>query len=109
MGGVKVKRGKGQGGGKSAKEMQEEAQAAQDAALISTSCAFCPWRYEGPALEGRAAAKEHRRREHPEAKQTRRRRASLIRRVSTDDNFRTENLARAAKVAASLARLEDAV
>jgi hypothetical protein len=39
MGGVKVKRGKGQGGGKSAKEMQEEAQAAQDAALISTSCA----------------------------------------------------------------------
>jgi hypothetical protein len=94
--------------GLSAKEMRAVEDAHRDASHIVTRCAFCHWTYEGTALEGRELAKGHRRVHHPDVKQTRRRRGSLIRHVASDDDHRTEALERAAKVAASLARLEDA-
>jgi hypothetical protein len=99
--------GHGVGGGKSKKEMLAEQQAHIDNTPITTRCAFCTWTYEGTALEGRELAKGHRRVHHPEAKPSKRRRVGLMRHVSTDDEHRAEGLARAAKVAASLARLEE--
>jgi hypothetical protein len=98
----------GVGGGKSQKDMKAEHQAAIDNTPITTRCAFCTWTYEGTALEGRELAKSHRRAHHPDAKQKTRRRVGLMRHVSTDDEHRAEGLARAAKVAESLARLEAA-
>jgi hypothetical protein len=100
--------GHGRGGGKSAAEMKEEARRNMDAQPIITRCAFCKWEYEGTAREGRELAKGHRRAHHPEVKQTRRRRQSLRRWTSKQEEFRTEGLARAKVVAESLARLEDA-
>jgi hypothetical protein len=87
--------------------MKAEHQTAIDNTPITTRCAFCEWTYEGTALEGRELAKGHRRVHHPEAKAKTRRRVGLMRHVSTDDEHRAEGLARAAKVAASLARLEE--
>jgi hypothetical protein len=87
--------------------MKAEHQTAIDNTPITTLCAFCPWTYEGTALEGRELAKGHRRVHHPEAKQKTRRRVGLMRHVSTDDEHRAEGLAKAAVVAASLARLEE--
>jgi hypothetical protein len=87
--------------------MRAEQQASLDAAPITTRCAFCDWTYQGTALEGRELAKGHRRVHHPDAKAKTRRRVGLMRHVSTDDEHRAEGLARAAKVAASLARLEE--
>jgi hypothetical protein len=98
----------GVGGGKSQKEMRAEQQSAEDQQPITTLCAFCPWTFYGTALEGRELARKHRVKEHPHAKQSRRRRGSLMRHVTTDDEHRAEGLARAAKVAESLARLEAA-
>jgi hypothetical protein len=98
----------GVGGGKSQKEMRAEHQAAIDNTPITTLCALCNWVHEGTALEGRELAKTHRRALHPEAKAKTRRRVGLMRHVSTDDEHRAEWLERAKKVAASLARLEDA-
>jgi hypothetical protein len=98
----------GVGGGKSQKDMKAEHQAAIDNTPITTLCAFCTWTHEGTALEGREHAQKHRRKHHPEAKPTTRRRVGLMRHVSTDDEHRAEGLERAKKVAASLARLEDA-
>jgi hypothetical protein len=97
----------GVGGGKSQKEMRAEQQTAEDQQPITTLCAFCPWTFHGTALEGRELAKGHRRVHHPDAKQKTRRRVGLMRHVSTDDEHRAEGLVRAAKVAASLARLEE--
>jgi hypothetical protein len=97
----------GVGGGKSQKEMRAEQQSAEDLQPITTRCAFCPWTFHGTALEGRELAKGHRRVHHPDLKISRRRRGSLMRHVTTDDEHRAEGLARAAKVAASLARLEE--
>jgi hypothetical protein len=37
-----------------------------DAQKTTTRCAFCKWKYVGPAGEGRLKAEEHRRDEHPE-------------------------------------------
>jgi hypothetical protein len=110
MGGKKPPyvRGGGQGGGKSAKEMRAEHQAHIDASPIITRCAFCKWTYQGTALEGRELAKGHRRVHHPDAQQTRRRRGSLTRHMISDDGYRAEGQANARKVAASLARLEEA-
>jgi hypothetical protein len=110
MGGKKPPyvRGGGQGGGKSAKEMRAEHQAHIDASPIITRCAFCKWEYHGTALEGRELAKGHRRVEHPDVKPTRRRRGSLTRYSLGDESFRAEGQANARKVAASLARLEEA-
>jgi hypothetical protein len=99
--------GHGIGGGKSKKEMLAEQQAHIDQTPIITRCAFCTWTHEGTALEGREHAQKHRRKHHPEAKPTTRRRVGLMRHVSTDDEHRAEGLAKAAKVAASLARLEE--
>jgi hypothetical protein len=87
--------------------MLAEQQAVIDNTPITTRCAFCQWTYEGTALEGRELAKGHRRVHHPDAKQKTRRRVGLMRHVSTDDEHRAEGLARAAKVAVSLARLEE--
>jgi hypothetical protein len=101
-------RGTGQGGGKSAKEMRAEHQAHIDASPIITRCAFCKWTYQGTALEGRELAKGHRRVAHPEVKPARRRRGSLGRWTSKQEEFREEGLARAKVVAASLAKLEEA-
>lgn len=72
-----------------------------------TRCAFCPWTYQGTAQDGRLLAAGHRRAHHPEAKPTRRRRGSLQRFNASDDGWRAEGIAAAAKVAASLRRLED--
>jgi hypothetical protein len=94
--------------GKTSAEMRADEQTWKDNMLIVTSCALCDWRYEGTAYEGRELAKGHRRVHHPDATVTRRRRGSLIRHVASDDDHRTEALERAAKVAESLARLEDA-
>jgi hypothetical protein len=101
-------KGSGVGGGKSAKEMKADQQDFIDNTPITTRCAFCTWTHEGTALEGRELAKGHRRVHHPEAKAKTRRRVGLMRHVSTDDEHRAEGLARAAKVAESLARLEAA-
>jgi hypothetical protein len=100
--------GHGVGGGKSAAEMKEEQQANIDNAPLTTRCALCDWSYEGTALEGRELAKNHRTEHHPDVKQTRRRRQSLRRWTSKQEEFRTEGLAKAKVVAESLARLEDA-
>jgi hypothetical protein len=110
MGGKKPPyvRGGGQGGGKSAKEMRAEHQAHIDASPIITRCAFCKWRYNGTAAEGREHAKNHRQVAHPDLKVTRRRRGSLTRHTLSDDSYRAEGQANARKVAASLARLEEA-
>jgi hypothetical protein len=97
----------GVGGGKSQKDMKAEHQTAIDNTPITTRCAFCPWTHVGTALEGRELARKHRSKEHPHAKQSRRRRGSLMRHITTDDEHRAEGLAKAAKVAASLARLEE--
>jgi hypothetical protein len=94
--------------GKSAAEMKAEQQAANDAQPIITRCAFCKWEYAGTALEGRELAKGHRRVHHPDIQVTRRRRGSLTRHMISDDSFRAEGQANARKVAASLARLEEA-
>jgi hypothetical protein len=97
------------GGGKSAKTMRAEQQTAIDQTPITTRCAFCKWTHVGTALEGRELAKTHRKRKHPEAKQTRRRKGgSLMRHVTSDDSYRAEALVRAKKVAAGLAKLEEA-
>jgi hypothetical protein len=71
-------------------------------------CAFCPWTYEGTALEGRELAKGHRRVKHPEIKPVRRKRGSLIRHVASDDGHREEGKRNAAEVAAMVRRHEDA-
>jgi hypothetical protein len=39
----------------------------RDASIVTESCLFCDWRYEGTALDGRAQALDHRKRKHPEA------------------------------------------
>jgi hypothetical protein len=97
----------GVGGGKSQKEMKAEQQEAENQQPITTRCTFCTWTFHGTALEGRELAKGHRRVHHPDVKQKTRRRVGLMRHVSTDDEHRAEGLVRAAKVAASLARLEE--
>jgi hypothetical protein len=87
--------------------MKSEQQAAIDNAPTITRC-VCGWTYEGTALEGRELAKGHRRVKHPEVKSTRRRKGLLTRHSQSDDVSRSEGLAAAAKVAASLAKLEEA-
>jgi hypothetical protein len=100
-------KGHGVGGGKSAAAMREEQNTAIDNMPMITRCALCDWLYEGTALEGRELAKGHRRVHHPDIKVTRRRRQSLQRWTNKQEEFRSEGLANAAKVAASLARFED--
>lgn len=100
--------GTGKGGGKSTADMRAEHQIILDATETVTRCAFCKWTYTGTAGEGRELAKGHRRVHHPDAIQPRRRRGSLTRHVVRDNGWREEGLANAAKVAASLARLEEA-
>jgi hypothetical protein len=39
----------------------------RDTAPLTSRCAFCGWTHHGTALEGRAAALEHRVDKHPEA------------------------------------------
>jgi hypothetical protein len=88
--------------------MRAVEEAHRDASLIVTRCAFCPWTYEGTALEGRELAKGHRRVNHPELKPVRRKRQSLQRWTNKQEDFREEGLAKAKVVAASLKRLEEA-
>jgi hypothetical protein len=47
--------------------MREEHQAWADQQTLTSSCAFCGWTHEGPALEVRESALKHREVEHPEA------------------------------------------
>lgn len=108
MGGVKVHHGSGKGGGKSAADMWAEQRAITDQAPTTTSCAFCDWRYEGTAHEGRELAKGHRRVVHPEIKPARRRRGSLSKFQGRQPDFQKEGLAAAAEVAAMIARRENA-
>jgi hypothetical protein len=42
-------------------------QEARDNTPLTSRCTFCGWTHHGTAIEGRAAALEHRRAEHPEA------------------------------------------
>ncbi len=51
----------------SSEAMRQAHQEWIDAQVISTACAFCSWTHEGPAGEGRAAARVHREKKHPEA------------------------------------------
>lgn len=53
--------------GKPAAEMHADASHWRDQQPMTTSCAFCPWSFEGTALEGRLAARGHREQHHPEA------------------------------------------
>jgi hypothetical protein len=97
----------GNGGGKSGAELRAEADQQRDATLTVTRC-VCGWEYEGTAAEGRELAKGHRRVHHPELKPVRRKRGSLIRHTASDETDLREGRENARKVAASLARLEDA-
>jgi len=59
--------------------MRQAHQNWMDEQPITTRCAFCDWTHEGPAGEGRDAARAHREKKHPEAcvlKPSRRRRIS---------------------------------
>ncbi len=51
----------------SSEAMRQAHQEWIDAQVISTACAFCDWTHEGPAGEGRAEARVHREKKHPEA------------------------------------------
>jgi hypothetical protein len=54
-------------GERSAQAMREDHQAWADQQTLTSSCAFCDWTHEGPALEVRELALAHRQVEHPEA------------------------------------------
>jgi hypothetical protein len=56
-------------GGKRADEMRADHQEFLDRQPTTTRCSFCPWKYEGPAAEGRLEAERHRRDAHPERAQ----------------------------------------
>jgi hypothetical protein len=47
--------------------MREDHQSWADQQTMTSSCAFCDWTHEGPALEVREFALAHRQVEHPEA------------------------------------------
>lgn len=49
-----------------------------DALPVTERCLFCPWEWEGTALEGRTEALTHRLRVHPEVKPTRRKRGGHL-------------------------------
>jgi hypothetical protein len=100
-------RGSGQGGGRSAKEMNERFQASMDDQPCITRC-LCGWTYEGTAREGRELAKGHRRVHHPDIKPSRRRRNNITRFIAQDDGFRSEAMRKAAEVAAMVTREEAA-
>lgn len=88
--------------------MKADAQAWHDAQVIVTGCALCPrWQFIGPASEGRARAVAHRAKRHPDLRPTRRRRGNLQRFNPSDDGYRAEGLANAARVAEALRRLEE--
>lgn len=40
---------------------------------VLTRCSFCEWKYQGPLMEGRQEAAQHRREAHPEVRPKRRR------------------------------------
>ncbi len=52
---------------KSADAIRAEGQAWADAQVMTSSCTFCDWTHEGPAVECRAKALKHRQKKHPEA------------------------------------------
>jgi hypothetical protein len=54
-------------GERSAQAIREDHQAWADQQTLTSSCAFCDWKHEGPALEVRELALKHRQDEHPEA------------------------------------------
>lgn len=95
--------------GNSVARMRADEEAFRDNAILTTSCAFCKWSYEGTALEGRELAKGHRRAEHPELKPAKRQRSSLQRfSGQKQSEWRRDGLANAAEVAAMIRRREEA-
>lgn len=94
--------------GHTRKELRQKLQESADKQPLTTLCALCGWTYTGTAYEGRELAKGHRRVHHPEVKATRRKRGSLTRFQGRQPEFQIEGRAAAAKVAASLSRLEEA-
>lgn len=49
------------------RDMDARHQEALDGQQMTAQCAFCPWTFTGPAGEARAAGKQHRETEHPDA------------------------------------------
>jgi hypothetical protein len=71
------------GQGKSGRELRALALARAMAQEAVVRCALCSWRHEGLAGDGIAAARAHRRAEHPGARQRKRER-SVLHRVSPE-------------------------
>lgn len=54
-------------GNRTAESMRESHQTWADEQLMTSSCAFCDWMFEGTAVECRDEARVHREEKHPEA------------------------------------------
>lgn len=94
--------------GKPSALIRAEERATQDATVLTTACAFCPWTHTGPAADGRARALAHRLADHPDLKPAKRRRSNIRRFNVSDDAWREGGLAQAAEVAKMHARREAA-
>jgi hypothetical protein len=60
-------------GSVTAAELREQETAAFDSLPVVTRCMFCPWQWEGSALEGRTIALDHRLTAHPDVRPRQRR------------------------------------
>jgi hypothetical protein len=95
--------------GRPAHELDARFDAIRDQMPLTTRCAFCPWTFDGTALQGREQAAQHRLDEHPSLRPARRRRNNIRRFNPASDAWKAEGIQRAAEVATMITRREKRV